>query len=208
MYSQHLDKASPENFENAQGLLSLYYQTAHKPYLDAAKQLFSPDFVEQVAVDKQIFKNNLSNEFKQRAQEVEANRARAFYSQLEENYKDFLSDVITDTSKGGKRNEAKANALSAMFRAGAVSDIEDMDMFVKIYDEVAKQAVEDYIANSKGEEQFNSIKEKAQIPTGINAASVIPNGKKPSYDDIKKMSQEQFNAAVEKYGLETIINAS
>lgn len=207
IYSQSLDRVAPENFENVQGLLSLYYQTAHKPYLDAAKKLFSPDFVEQVAVEKQIFKNNLSNEFNQRARQVQSQREQAFYSQLEENYKDFLSDVLTDSSKGGKFNQAKAGALSAMFRAGAVTDLEDMDSFVKIYDEVAKQSVADYIAASKGDEEFNSIKEKAQIPTGTKASSILSTGRTPTYEDIKKMSQEQFNAAVSKYGLETIIKA-
>lgn len=207
LYADNLNAVDPQNYEQARDLLLYYQSTGDNRYLNEAKKFFNADFVEKVAVDKQMFKNGLQYQLQQKNQEISKKQFEALCAEIQYTHKDFLADILGEDVSDDNRNSAKAEALSVMFKSGLIKTNDDMNAFINLYDSISQQAVKDYLAKSESDEKFNALKGKAQIPTGTSA-SILPNGGTPTYEDIKNMSQSQFNAAVDKYGLETIINAS
>ena len=196
-YANNLNQVSPEYYQEVQGHLLNYYNTGHKAYLDEAKRYFTSDFIERVANEKSRYESQLRGEYeaqqRQRVNEQEAQLAEV----LKADYADFLADV--------QQNEGKAQALKSFCDVGSITCKEDMQVFHDIYNKIAKYERELAIKEYEAAKAIEETKNKAQIDGGIN--SVIPSDGSLTYAQIQRMSQAEFDQAVEKYGLEAVINA-
>ena len=164
LYANSLDKIAPENYDRAIAALQNYYATANQAYLNEAKQYFPDEIIENIAIEKQNYKNNLTSEL-QHQNALAAQKSReALCSQIETNFKDFLTDVICENQS--ERNSAKSEALAAMFNLGAIQSIEDMSVFVNLYNSIADNAVKNYVNSLQAQNAVNAVKTKSQILTG------------------------------------------
>lgn len=172
LYANNLVQVNPEYLENAKNALLNYYSTANEVYLKEAKKYFPDSFIENVAVQKQIFKSELENELRQNNERQFLQNRQELCSKIEENFKDFLADVIVD--KPEQANRAKTDVMAAMFNLGAIKTIEDMNVFVNLYNSISEQAVKDYLTAKQSQDLVNSVKQKSKVPTG---AASIPGNK-------------------------------
>ena len=196
-YANNLNQVSPEYYQEVQGLLLNYYNTGHTSYLNEAKRYFTSDFIERVANEKTRYENQLRGEYAmQQRQRTEAQEAQ-LAEVLKADYAEFLADV--------QQNEGKAQALKSFCDVGSITSKEDMQVFHDIYNKIAKYERELAIKEYEAAKAIEETKNKAQIDGGIN--SVIPSDGSLTYAQIQRMSQTEFDQAVEKYGLEAVINA-
>ena len=196
-YANNLNQVSPEYYQEVQGHLLNYYNTGHKAYLDEAKRYFTSDFIERVANEKSRYESQLRGEYQaQQRARTEAQEAQ-LAEVLKADYADFLADV--------QQNEGKAQALKSFCDVGSITCKEDMQVFHDIYNKIAKYERELAIKEYEAAKAIEETKNKAQIDGGIN--SVIPSDGSLTYAQIQRMSQAEFDQAVEKYGLEAVINA-
>lgn len=188
LYANNLAQVSPENYEAAREALTNYYSTANEVYLKEAKKYFPDSFIENVAVQKQNFRNNLHNELRQKFEQEFLQNRQELCSKIEENFKDFLSDVLVD--KPEHVNKAKTDVMAAMFNMGAIRTIEDMKVFVNLYNSISEQAVKDYLTVKQSQDLVNSVKQKSAVPSG---KAGIP-GNKPDINS--KEYWEEFYSKV------------
>ena len=164
LYANNLDKISPENYDKTITALQNYYATANQAYLNEAKQYFPDELIENIAIEKQNYKDNLTAELRQQTAQVAQKNREQLCLQIETNFKDFLTDVICE--KQTERNSAKSEALAAMFNLGAIQSIEDMNVFVNLYNSIADKAVKDYVNSQQAQETVNAVKNKSRIAAG------------------------------------------
>lgn len=164
LYAGNLAKVNPEYQEIVSEALSKYYSTADKVFLNEAKKYFPDEVIENVTEEKLNLKSTLQNELKQRTEQQQYIEKQKLCSEIENNFKDFLSDVLVDESQ--KVNTAKSNALSAMFNLGVIKNTDDMKAFENLYNSIAERAVNDYISAIQAQDNVNSVKKKAFVPSG------------------------------------------
>lgn len=173
IYANNLSKVAPEHYETAREALNNYYSTGNEIYLNHAKELFPNDFIENVAVEKLNYKLSLQNELKQRKMQQHIQQTEQLCSDIENNFKDFLSDILVDDPQ--KLNSAKSAAMSTMFNLGVIKNLDDMKTFEKLYNSITERAVNDYITAMQAQNNVDTIKKKSQVPSGTSS---IPD-KKP-----------------------------
>jgi hypothetical protein len=165
--------------------------------LKIAESYYPLDFVKEVTTAKGVLTSQLQREITQKREYQRIQREQALADTINKDFAEFMADRETNT--------AKANALRAMCHAGAIQSKEDMQEFINIYngivDYVKASAIKEYEATKAIESQKN----KAVIDTGLNAANDPENP--PTYAQIQRMNQDEFNRACEKWGIDKIINA-
>ena len=154
IYANNLSKVAPEHYETA-------------------RELFPNDFIENVAVEKLNYKLSLQNELKQRNMQQHIQQTEQLCTDIENNFKDFLSDILVDDPQ--KLNSAKSAAMSTMFNLGVIKNLDDMKTFEKLYNSITERAVNDYITAMQAQNNVDTIKKKSQVPSGTSS---IPD-KKP-----------------------------
>ena len=92
-----------------------------------------------------------------------------------------------------------------MCDAGAINSVEDMQNFVQLYNGIVDSAKELAIKEYKANLAIEETKQKAVIDTGaVNAGN---GDNPPSYAEIQRMTQSEFDAACDKWGIDKIITA-
>ena len=196
-YANYLNLVSPENYENARAYLGEYLKTGQVAYFNEAKKLFPIDFVENVRDAKTQLSARLQGEIAQKRQLEREQFDKNLANQIKGQFNEFLADSAT--------NQAKANALKAMCDAGAINSVEDMQNFVNLYTSIVDNAKEIAIKEYEAAKAIEETKRKAVIDAGVTADSNSDNP--PTYAQIEKMTQDEFNKACEKWGTDKIINA-
>ena len=196
-YANYLNLVAPENYENARAYLGEYLRTGQVAYFNEAKKLFPLDFVENVANAKTQLSARLQGEIAQKRQLEREEFDKNLANQIKGQFNEFLADSAT--------NQAKANALKAMCDAGAINSVEDMQNFVNLYTSIVDGAKELAIKEYEAAKAIEETKRKAVIDAGVTADSNGDNP--PTYAQIEKMTQDEFNKACEKWGTDKIINA-
>ena len=196
-YANYLNLVAPENYENARAYLGEYLRTGQVAYFNEAKKLFPLDFVENVANAKTQLSAKLQGEIAQKRQLEREEFDKNLANQIKGQFNEFLADSAT--------NQAKANALKAMCDAGAINSVEDMQNFVNLYTSIVDNAKQIAIKEYEAAKAIEETKRKAVIDAGVTADSNGDNP--PTYAQIEKMTQDEFNKACEKWGTDKIINA-
>ena len=196
-YATNLNRVQPEYIDSVRQDLIAYYQTGNKAYLDEAKRHYSPDFIEQVTLAKSNLEHKLRSELNIKQQAINEQNAQKLAESLKVDFADFLSDVST--------NEGKSQALQVFCNADFINSKEDMKTFENIYSKIAKYEREQAIKEYEAAKTIEQTKQSAQIDTGANQA--VLSEKPPTYEQVKKMTQDEFNAACDKWGLEKVISA-
>ena len=196
-YANYLNLVAPENYENARAYLGEYLRTGQVAYFNEAKKLFPLDFVENVANAKTQLSARLQGEIAQKRQLEREQFDKNLAEQIKGQFNEFLADSAT--------NQAKANALKAMCDAGAINSVEDMQNFVNLYTSIVDNAKEIAIKEYEAAKAIEETKRKAVIDAGVTADSNGDNP--PTYAQIEKMTQDEFNKACERWGTDKIINA-
>ena len=198
-YWNNLSQINPEQAQTVQQCLQAYYQSGHTGYLEEAKRYFPADFIERVAVAKSDLQSRLSNEYKQRQnQELEAKQYELAQT-LKAGFGEFLGDLETNTGK--------SQALQQFCHAGFINSVEDMKAFVDVYDAIAQFERAAQLKEIEAQKVIDETKARAVIDSNVSADSPQIN-KAPTYAEISRMTQAEYNAAVDKWGLETILKAN
>ena len=198
-YWNNLSQINPEQAQTVQQCLQAYYQSGHTGYLEEAKRYFPADFIERVAVAKSDLQSRLSNEYKQRKdQEFEAKQYELAQT-LKAGFGEFLGDLETNTGK--------SQALQQFCHAGFINSVEDMKAFVDVYDAIAQFERAAQLKEIEAQKVIDETKARAVIDSNVSADSPQIN-KAPTYAEISRMTQAEYNAAVDKWGLETILKAN
>lgn len=197
-YWTNLNTLNPEYVNEVKPLLENYFHTANRAYLEEAKRYYSSNFIEQVALATNGLEHNLRAQLEQEKAQQKNKADEELANTLRTDFAEFLGDL--------KENTGKAKALEAFCGADFITSVEDMKAFENIYSQIAKYEREQAIKEYEAQKAIEETKEKAQIPTA-GADFVLSGDKIPTYSDIEKMSQAQFNAAVDKFGLDKIIKA-
>ena len=196
-YANNLNLVSPENYENARAYLGEYLRTGNLAYFAEAEKLFPIDFVKQAGVRKAELGARLQGEIAHKRQLAREEQDRTLAEAIKRDFAEFLGDTAT--------NAQKANALKAMCDAGAINSVEDMQNFVQLYNGIVDSAKELAIKEYKANLAIEETKQKAVIDAGaVNAGN---GDNPPSYAEIQRMTQEEFNKACEKWGTDRIITA-
>ena len=196
-YANNLNLVSPENYENARAYLGEYLRTGNLAYFAEAEKLFPIDFVKQAGVRKAELGARLQGEIAHKRQLARDEQDRTLAEAIKRDFAEFLGDTAT--------NAQKANALKAMCDAGAINSVEDMQNFVQLYNGIVDSAKELAIKEYEAAKAIEETKQKAVIDAGtVNAGN---GDNPPTYAQLQKMSQEEFNKACDKWGVEKIMNA-
>nr|DAH54505.1 MAG TPA: hypothetical protein [Caudoviricetes sp.] len=196
-YVQNLNKVNPEVCEQARQYLLAYYQTGHAQYLDEAKKLYSPAFIENVAQEKAKLQGQLRAEYNRKMAERTSQEEEKLAEVIKNDFKEFLGDV--------KENQGKATALKSFCDAGFIKSTEDMQAFSDIYGKIANYERDRAIKEYESQKAIEETKSKAQIEGSTKVLE--GEGAIPSLEKISQMSREEYADAVEKYGLEKIMRA-
>lgn len=197
-YAQNLNTITdPQLLGEVQQLLGAYVQTGHPQYLNAAKSYFSSDFIEKVAQAKFDLTNRLQGEYETKRSQARAQADEQLANAIKADFGEFLADVA--------QNEGKAQALKSFCDAGFIQSKEDMQVFQDIYNKMAKFERDKYQKEIEAQKAIDETKNKAVIDTGAN--TVTSSDSKLTYAQIQKMTQEEFNQAADKYGIEALLNA-
>ena len=198
-YAQNLNTITdPQLLGEVQQLLGAYVQTGHPQYLNAAKSYFSSDFIEKVAEAKSDLSRRLQGEYETKRSQEKAKADEELANTIKADFGEFLADVA--------QNEGKAQALKSFCDAGFIQSKEDMQVFQDIYNKMAKFERDKYQKEIEAQKAIDETKNKAVIDTGAN--TVTSSDGKLTYAQIQKMTQEEFNQAADKYGIEALLNAN
>lgn len=193
LYANNLNSiVSPEYIQDVNNLLTQYYATGHRAYLDEAKRYYNSDFIEQAASIKANYHQQLVNNFNaQRQAKMEAEESQ-LAEMLKAEFADFLADIQT--------NEAKALALKTFCNTGSITSKEDMQVFHDIYTQIAKHEREQAIKELEAQKVIEEAKNKAVIGSGLQATGEI-GGLKESYTqaEVDAMTQAEFDTLYGKH---------
>lgn len=196
-FVNNLNQVPAEHLETVRQYLLQYYNTAHPDFLAEAKRYFPANFIEKAALDKSRLENQLMADFKSKLAQADEQRTAKLADELKTNFAEFLADVQT--------NEGKAKALKSFCDVGSINSKEDMQVFQDIYSQIAKYEREQAIKEYEAQKTIDETKSRATIQQGGNNFPRTTNV--PTYSDIQKMTQEEYNKAVEQFGIETILQA-
>lgn len=189
-YAQNLNQVAPEVSEQARQYLLAYYQTGHNQYLDEAKKLFNPSFIENVAQAKANYLYQLQAEKKQIAEQKRNTEEKKLADMIKTEFKEFLGDL--------SENEGKSTALRSFCDAGFINSQEDMQAFCNIYSKIAEHERTQAIKEYEAQKAIEATKEKA----AIESTPAQLGGNKASYTvaDVANMTQKEFDDYCAKHG--------
>lgn len=181
-----------------QQYLNAYQKTGDTRYLNEAKRYYPAEFLEKVAVGKRDVESRMRAKLEQEAKE-RINKANVELAEIiKTEYADFISDL--------SENKGKAQALEMFCEGNFIKSKEDMDVFVNIYNQIADVAKANAIKEYEAQKAIEKTKQAAQIegnPDGLTLGDSMP-----SYAQLVAMSQEDFEKACDKYGVDKIMAAN
>lgn len=188
-YYQNSNNIAPEYAQEVNNLLSNYYQTGNRAYLEEAKRYYSSDFIENVAIAKSNLEKNLKyqndkkqNEIKEKAQEELANT-------LKTEFAEFLGDI--------QQNSAKSQALEMFCKADFINSVDDMKVFQQIYTGIVNAAIENYKKELETKKAIDETKQRAVISNGNGATDT--QAALPTREALLS-NPDAYKKAVAKYG--------
>lgn len=190
---QSVNQLPAEYAESAQKALLDYHNTGNKQFLAEAKQYFPSDFLEEVALAKRDYQQQLQNQFAYNKR-VETDK---YNQQLADVIKQDFAEFVAECAN----NKAQGEALRLMCDNGLINSKEDMQNFVNLYAGIVDYAKEQAIKEYEAKKVIEETKQKSVID-GVSGN--YNNDSKPSSKDIPKMTQKQFDDACDKYGMDWV----
>ncbi len=184
----------PESQITVQQYLNAYRQTGDVRYLNEAKRYFPSDFLENTAVAKLNLQNQLKNNFEQESRKKAQKADEELALSLKNDYAEFIETVKAD--KGASK------ALELFCNAGFIQSKDDMEAFKSIYEDIVSFAKQQAVKEYEAQKTIEKTKQAAKIETGANTDTNLET--KPSPEQLAKMSAQDYNKAVQKYGLENL----
>jgi len=177
----------------AQNLYSPNNKKAYEAKMAEVKDYFRADIVEQVALDKLNYENQMQSEFEKEVSKVKQAKADEIAAQIE-GLPDVKELVYADSEN---YSPEVFGIVKQMFDlTGGI----DLDMTQKAISKIKELGVKEYLAKQSVEKEA----EKAQVPTG-EAVIAAEDGGLPSRAELVA-DRGLYRKAVEKYGSETIDN--
>ena len=189
-YANNLNYINPEHTDTVRQNLLNYYNTGNQAYLNEAKRYFPSDLIENIALQKSQYEQQLRNQFAEKRKQFDDMNASKLAETLKTDYADFLSDLDS--------NAPKAEALKMFCNTGLINTPEDMKVFQDVYSNIVNFAKEQAIKEYEANKAIEATKQGAVID-GKNSTSFDINSK-PKSSDIANMTQKQFDKYCEKYG--------
>jgi hypothetical protein len=188
-YWQNQNTIAPDYAQDVQNLLTNYYQSGNRAYLEEAKRYFSSNFIERVAVATKGLETNLRGEISQRKSAEREKAQTELANTLKTDFAEFLGDI--------KENEGKAQALQMFCNADFINSVEDMKVFEQIYSNIEKSAVAKYLKEQEAKKAIEEVKEKAVISNSNDVVEMKTN----SITREELLSNpEMYKKAIAKYG--------
>lgn len=189
-YANNLNYINPEHTDTVRQNLLNYYNTGNQAYLNEAKRYFPSDLIENIALQKSQYEQQLRNQFAEKRKQFDDMNASKLAETLKTDYADFFSDLDS--------NAPKAEALKMFCNTGLINTPEDMKVFQDVYSNIVNFAKEQAIKEYEANKAIEATKQGAVID-GKNSTSFDINSK-PKSSDIANMTQKQFDKYCEKYG--------
>jgi hypothetical protein len=189
---QYLDADSQPT---VQQYLTEYYKTGNADFLKAAKSFYSAEFLERVAIGKKDYESQLKNELTTKRNEIKNKQTAELAETIRTDYAEFLSDI--------NENTGKAKALKAFCDADFIQSKDDMKVFADIYGEMETFIKAAAIKEYEAQKAIEKTKQAAQIQSD---AGIISPDTMPTIEQLEKMSQEDYNKAVAKYGTQKLFS--
>lgn len=184
----------PDNQIQVQQYLNAYRQTGDLRYLNEAKRYYPSDILENIAVAKLQMQNNLKAQYAKETQERAQKADAELAEELRADYGDFIETV--------KASEPISKALEMFCNAGFIQSKEDMEAFKGIIDGITDNVKAQAIKEYEAQKAIEATKQAAQIEG--NPDSFVFGENVPTYAQLAAMSQEDFEKACDKYGMEKI----
>lgn len=184
----------PDNQIQVQQYLNAYRQTRDLRYLNEAKRYYPSDILENIAVAKLQMQNNLKAQYDRETREKAEKADAELAEELRADYGDFLETV--------KASEPISKALEMFCNAGFIQSKEDMEAFKGIIDGITDNVKAQAIKEYEAQKAIEATKQAAQIES--NPDSFVFGENVPTYAQLAAMSQEDFEKACDKYGMEKI----
>lgn len=184
----------PDNQIQVQQYLNAYRQTGDLRYLNEAKRYYPSDILENIAVAKLQMQNNLKAQYDRETQERAQKADAELAEELRADYGDFIETV--------KASEPISKALEMFCNAGFIQSKEDMAAFKGIIDGITDNVKAQAIKEYEAQKAIEATKQAAQIEG--NPDSFVFGENVPTYAQLAAMSQEDFEKACDKYGMEKI----
>ena len=184
----------PDNQIQVQQYLNAYRQTGDLRYLNEAKRYYPSDILENIAVAKLQMQNNLKAQYDRETQERAQKADAELAEELRADYGDFIETV--------KASEPISKALEMFCNAGFIQSKEDMEAFKGIIDGITDNVKAQAIKEYEAQKAIEATKQAAQIEG--NPDSFVFGENVPTYAQLAAMSQEDFEKACDKYGMEKI----
>ena len=193
-YANGLNTVNPEDYQNVSELLTNYYASGNRAYLEEAKRYYTSDFIENVALAKNNLKTQLQNQFRTQKEQARQKADEELGNAIKQNYGDFLADI--------NENEGKAKALQMFCNAGFITSLDDFAEFQSIYNSIAKKAGEQAIKQFEAQKAIDAEKSKAIIPTGSQAQPQTETGL-PTAEELRT-NPKLYGKAVKKWGMDKV----
>lgn len=184
----------PDSQIQVQQYLNAYRQTGDLRYLNEAKRYYPSDVLENIAVAKLQMQNNLKSQYEKETQERAQKADAELAEELRADYGDFIETV--------KASEPISKALEMFCNAGFIQSKEDMEAFKGIIDGITDNVKAQAIKEYEAQKAIEATKQAAQIES--NPDSFVFGENVPTYAQLAAMSQEDFEKACDKYGMEKI----
>lgn len=184
----------PDNQIQVQQYLNAYRQTGDLRYLNEAKRYYPSDILENIAVAKLQMQNNLKAQYDRETREKAEKADAELAEELRADYGDFIETV--------KASEPISKALEMFCNAGFIQSKEDMEAFKGIIDGITDNVKAQAIKEYEAQKAIEATKQAAQIEG--NPDSFVFGENVPTYAQLAAMSQEDFEKACDKYGMEKI----
>lgn len=193
-YANNLNSVNPDDYQNVNALLSEYYKTGVKGYLEEAKRYYTSDFIENVALAKSKLENQLKEQFRTQKEQARQKADEELGNAIKANYGEFLADI--------NENEGKAKALQMFCNGGFIQSLDDFAEFQNIYNSIAKVAGEQAIKQYEAQKAIEAEKSKAIIPTGSQAQVQTETGL-PTAEELRT-NPKLYGKAVKKWGMDKV----
>lgn len=184
----------PDSQIQVQQYLNAYRQTGDLRYLNEAKRYYPSDVLENIAVAKLQMQNDLKAQYAKETQERAQKADAELAEELRADYGDFIETV--------KASEPISKALEMFCNAGFIQSKEDMEAFKGIIDGITDNVKAQAIKEYEAQKAIEATKQAAQIEG--NPDSFVFGENAPTYAQLAAMSQEDFEKACDKYGMEKI----
>lgn len=197
-YANNLNYINPEHYDTVRQNLLNYYNTGNQAYLNEAKRYFPSDLIENIALQKQGYENQLKNEFATKKKQLEDVNAQKLAEVLKTDYADFLGDL--------KTNASKAEALKMFCNTGLIQTKEDMQVFQNVYSNIENYVKEQAIKEYEAQKAIEATKQGAVVSQGSDSYD-LNSDKLPTYEQIANMSDAEYAAVEKKYGFAKLLQA-